>query len=868
MADIKPIEIDLEPGSEGILRLTAIAITKLALKVTAQRLADRRLSLKLEGEAQGLPDGTLCTVTAIVERNGKSNEVAAGTAPLHVKGSSGSLDLSLDVLETGLFGKGSLAVRITPDFPFADPFTLSPPIAFDHPLTMTWTGAETAPARIGQTITLTPSVHASIFKGCWLRLTIQEYDVGEGEAQDTTDLSMTLTWQGDFTRSKALRIGCTSAEGSPILNYLEASEKGDYEIGYKLEVSSDEGDTFRFVEEVEARLIVLRPTLTSFALAYNADLIRGLTSGTTWEAFKRYVASRPEREYRRILAKGTIEGFARGLAIQVQVSLWGYKIYDPSSAYSPIVTEPLTPEGTAQIDGDGHFEILLLDMAAILDQAMLNRYAGYDGYFAVLRVPKTLTGSRDFAPVVQVMDYADAQLTPFQDEDFALDAGEPPRAKDSKKFKTKKDLGTGVCSSDIQGIHLTRLPGFGSIVFGARGDSLRITCRVRGERRYWTAAAPKFTVEDTAAKKSFDLPAKPADDDPRTLEALVPMTDARIKGKEIRVTATVTKADARMDGTTPVPKPPDATGTFLCKPRLGAVHVDTVNEAGEQHRRISCETSYFPASPGTKEFLSVRLLEFFVEKPDPVPVSWPKIDYDLPSGKDGLCDESGWFSAQITDANTLSRIEAGKFRVEVLRRRPSPEAPSIFDQPVEAVHLDLPGTPRSLKGTILFGAKVSAAFKAKVIEICAALGIEPDHLMACMAFETGEHFLSKEQHKNGSVGLICFTEDGASAVGKTKAQLLKMEETEQLEYVKKYFERKAPLIKTLEDVYATIFCPAAVGKSDDYVCYSADKDGDKYTLNSGLDLPGKDGKKDGKITKYEIALKVREKIPRGEDFRG
>jgi hypothetical protein len=51
---------------------------------------------------------------------------------------------------------------------------------------------------------------------------------------------------------------------------------------------------------------------------------------------------------------------------------------------------------------------------------------------------------------------------------------------------------------------------------------------------------------------------------------------------------------------------------------------------------------------------------------------------------------------------------------------------------------------------ICWGAKVSKDFKAKVIEICKNLGVAPDYLMACMAFESGETFSPSIQNAAGS----------------------------------------------------------------------------------------------------------------------
>lgn len=42
--------------------------------------------------------------------------------------------------------------------------------------------------------------------------------------------------------------------------------------------------------------------------------------------------------------------------------------------------------------------------------------------------------------------------------------------------------------------------------------------------------------------------------------------------------------------------------------------------------------------------------------------------------------------------------------------------------------------------SIAWGAKVTPAFKSKIIKICKNLDVSPDYLMSCMAFETGETF--------------------------------------------------------------------------------------------------------------------------------
>lgn len=160
---------------------------------------------------------------------------------------------------------------------------------------------------------------------------------------------------------------------------------------------------------------------------------------------------------------------------------------------------------------------------------------------------------------------------------------------------------------------------------------------------------------------------------------------------------------------------------------------------------------------------------------------------------------------------------------------------------------------------IAWGARVSPAFKAKVIAICNHLACDPSHLMAAMAFETGEKFTSSVRNKvSGATGLIQFMPATAKGLGTTIEKLAAMSEVDQLDFVAKHFESKRGRMKTVSDVYMAILFPVAVGKPEAHVLFAAPSK--RYEQNKGLDA-----NKDGQVTKGEAAAKVMAKLVRGLD---
>jgi hypothetical protein len=161
---------------------------------------------------------------------------------------------------------------------------------------------------------------------------------------------------------------------------------------------------------------------------------------------------------------------------------------------------------------------------------------------------------------------------------------------------------------------------------------------------------------------------------------------------------------------------------------------------------------------------------------------------------------------------------------------------------------------------LAWGAKVSAEFRDRVFAIARDLRVDPNYLMAAMAWESAETFRPdiKNMAGSGATGLIQFMPSTAKGLGTTTAKLARMTAVEQLGYVHAYFVPARGLLHTLSDVYMAILWPKAIGKAESYVLWDAKSRPTTYRQNRGLDV-----NKDGYITKAEAAGKVHQKLVKG-----
>jgi hypothetical protein len=147
---------------------------------------------------------------------------------------------------------------------------------------------------------------------------------------------------------------------------------------------------------------------------------------------------------------------------------------------------------------------------------------------------------------------------------------------------------------------------------------------------------------------------------------------------------------------------------------------------------------------------------------------------------------------------------------------------------------------------------VSNEFKTKVIQISEDRGANPNFLMSCIAYATNTTFRKDMVNPvSGSVGLIQFNEKMARMLETSTMMLVSKNEIDQLTFVQRYLNLYPNKSRTLEDMYMAIFCPQAIGKSVDFVCYDEKRDPTEYKINRHLDV-----NHDGKIQKGEAVSPV------------
>ena len=145
------------------------------------------------------------------------------------------------------------------------------------------------------------------------------------------------------------------------------------------------------------------------------------------------------------------------------------------------------------------------------------------------------------------------------------------------------------------------------------------------------------------------------------------------------------------------------------------------------------------------------------------------------------------------------------------------------------------------------------AFEARVNQLAASLGVDPNFLMIVMYKE------SRLNHRavnlqSGATGLIQFMPSTARSLGITTASLAAMSNVQQLDYVERYLRPYKSKMKRLIDVYLSVFYPVAVGKSESHII--AKSGTVVYNQNTGLDID-----RNGQITVADVQKWLESGLP-------
>ncbi|MFP2906560.1 hypothetical protein ACLESD_16135 [Pyxidicoccus sp. 3LFB2] len=827
-------ELRIEPGSEGALHLVAVAPTALNLSLTSHREDGRRILFRLDGTQVNLPADTVCSVVIkTFSCDMPEWTYSVVNVPLRINNKQCSLEFEADIYEARFFGVGFAELTVIPDFPFAGECKLPKRFEFNIPLGIRGLDL-TKPVLLGKKFYFEPDMDRR-FKGATLRFsafhTVEPTRGGPPQMAPEEQRYATVEWTLDNLKPKDWRVGFAHLGDQLRLGFFETL-KAEQAFDLRIEV-----------------LLEMEGELKSYLL---------------WEKRKAFAFPRPKLtgfEFDKQAVTVKVANLDPDFRLPVELSLWRYEARALGDSYSYAAMDPVARPVLATANVTENFWRLI---------PQGENHAGRK-HFALLRIPRSLTGTDAYVPLHSVMDFDEAQFLTFDDDELWLEppkshakkAQTPPREKPQR---TRKELATAVASRELTE-RAVRIPRIGDVWVGARDNNLLLTFKLVGDLDYWKSAQPTWFLCDTSGEQELmRLEAQPTKDNPRLHEALIPFDDPRLSGKKVRLRGRVTHPDARLWNEL-VASPPAFDVEYEGVPALSDLQVDFVELTDDtSNLEVRCNVRHIPNGK-EGDILEVRLHEYFADMVDPIVYGAVPFQYGVahPSGG-GQCDSRGRFLARLRDATLVERIQKGKFRVEV-RVLASPTA--TRSRVLPTINKELKGTPREIQGTVVFGGhpNVPEPFRKKVLIICEQLKMNPDHVMAVMAFETGRQFKADTPNAEGypAYGLIQFTaiNTGPSELNISLDKLRRMTELEQLDYVQKYFQmwkdRKTAVSKldTLGDVYACVICPEAIGQPDSEVCYPRGKAG--YESNKGLDRGNK-----GYITKADILVPMEQMLAEGQ----
>lgn len=831
-APSQKLELKVEPGFEGVIRLVAVPPVELHLEQDGPLIQKgRKYTLRLKGTQKNLapPGGggeaPQCRILIKAQSQGVERTTELLTT-LAIQGERCGASVEFDALEVGFIGKGTAQLSVVPVFPFATELPLSKPVDFDNPLDVD--GAEAGQGvKLGKRVEFKPRI-SRIFSTVRLRLSVFPSAPSKGK-RSTTPFAR-FDWPPEDRETHTWHVGCAESNGIKMLAYLETNAE-EYSYDFVLEAFDEQGgqEVCYPLWDRAGALKFSKPELKSFGLRWGGRMVV------------------------------EIDNVDPDYSLPLELSLWTHKPFleDPMLSNFQVMNLVARPSVVKSTSFEFFHDVLYDEVTA-----------DTRAYFGLLRIPKSLSGTEDYVPISAVMKFNEKEFFPFDEDELWLEPPKQKGTKQSKRLKTPKELATAIASSELK-IRPERLPHFGDVTFGVREKNLLVGFKVSGETVFWKDAAPVFSLLDASGENELmKLDAKPTAENPRLHEVLLPLDDKRIQGQKVKFQAKVSNPDAKLWDEL-VAAPPTIAQAYEGVPRLSGLTVKMVNLTDETgYIQVRCRAQHIPTGKDGAT-LGFRVQEIASDLENPIPMRRVRFQYDLPKGAGGQCDSRGWLQARIMDPlivqefdRVLKGQEDGKFQLEAYV---VDNQGKVLGTDVAPVKMDIGDSPRAVTKSLIFGKKVSKEFREKVFAVCADLKIDPQHLMACMAYETGRTFSASIQNRAGgeAYGLIQFTPKAAAQLGTTVAVVKRLSEVEQLDYVQQYFRywlnAKNKPLKTLSDVYACIICPAAIGKDESYKCYEKNTSTNLY-FDKNKDLArGKDF-----ITKEDITVPVQREFEEGQ----
>ncbi|HEX8698314.1 MAG TPA: hypothetical protein VF815_05725, partial [Myxococcaceae bacterium] len=261
------VELKIEPGFEGAIRLVAVPPVTLELALDRVVQSGRTYTINIKGRQKnltppgggGTPPG--CRVLIKAKSQGVERSCEVG-ATMNITGESCSIQVVVDALEAGFIGKGTAELSVVPDFPFAEARKLTGTISFDNPLDIR--GAEAGQSvLLGRLVEFEPRV-APFFKPVRLRLSV--FHTPAPKTKRTTPYAV-FEWTQEESEPRTWRVGCAESDGAKMLTYLETNQD-TYSYDFVLEAfDTQSGQEVKYLLwDRSSALKFPKPVLKSFTV--------------------------------------------------------------------------------------------------------------------------------------------------------------------------------------------------------------------------------------------------------------------------------------------------------------------------------------------------------------------------------------------------------------------------------------------------------------------------------------------------------------------------------------------------------------------------------------------------------------------------